>query len=944
MAVATKQSRGFAGVLLAVVFAIWAMPVPASAQRGDPDAIFQRIHDLSVVGDDEAALVEAQRFEAVIKARYGTNHPNYEAALNVMAVRYEKAGRYVEAEELHTRVLALREKRKKPSSRNISETLNNLAVVYWKQGKYDKAEGLYKRAVEIDEKTPDLTDQFGIRTLEGSLINLAVLYRSEGRYAEAEGLYKRVLAIGEKAYGKDSPDTAIALGELARVYRNQGRYDEAENLAKRALAIKERTQLVTSPNNVAFANSNLAQVYLAQSRYADAEPLFKRALAMQEQIHGKSHTYVAENVDDLALVYQGQGRYDDAEALFKRALAIHEQVEGASHPAAAETFNQLAILYGATGNTRDALIFSRKATAAVTAHAGVQAARIRQDEKTGDLVEGHASYFLRLVANIASAAQKGIESAPALSREAFETAQLAVASSAATAVQQMGLRFAGGGDFMASLVRETQDLSVFWRERDKALIEALSKLEGQRNQTLIDNIRKQIADTERRLVAIAAQLEKEFPEYAALASPKPLKAEEVQQLLGPDEALVFFLAADKESYVFAVTREGFDWRTIPIGANELAGKVATFRRGLDVDEWETARYAGKPVMFDLGLAHKLYVTLLGQVEALVRDKRHLLVVPTGALTALPFHLLVTEKPAAPVPGINDAAAYRDGAWLLKRQAISVLPSVASLRALRVFARNDQGNKPMIGFGDPLFSPDEGAVVVGQRSASARIIGKTRTFTDFWQGAGVDRAMLSQALPRLEDTADELKAVAKKLGAPATDIHLRADASETTVKRAPLADYRVVYFATHGLVAGDIKGLGEPSLALSIPPHPSDFDDGLLTASEVAQLKLNADWVVLSACNTIAGDKPGAEALSGLARAFIYAGARVLLVTHWPVASDAATRLTISTFDAIKSDASIGRAEALRRAMLAYLNDASDPSNSYPAFWGPFELVGDGSGR
>jgi len=83
-----------------------------------------------------------------------------------------------------------------------------------------------------------------------------------------------------------------------------------------------------------------------------------------------------------------------------------------------------------------------------------------------------------------------------------------------------------------------------------------------------------------------------------------------------------------------------------------------------------------------------------------------------------------------------------------------------------------------------------------------------------------------------------------------------------VQRAPLADYRVVYFATHALVAGDIKGLGEPALLLSLPEKPNDFDDGLLTASEVAQLKLNADWVVLSACNTAAGEKPGAEALSG----------------------------------------------------------------------------------
>jgi CHAT domain-containing protein len=210
---------------------------------------------------------------------------------------------------------------------------------------------------------------------------------------------------------------------------------------------------------------------------------------------------------------------------------------------------------------------------------------------------------------------------------------------------------------------------------------------------------------------------------------------------------------------------------------------------------------------------------------------------------------------------------------------------------------------------------------------------------------VDRARLAAALPQLRDTADELSAVAKDLSVDAADIHLGVDASETAVKRARVSDYRIVYFATHGLVAGDVKGVAEPSLALSMPKQPSDSDDGLLTASEVAsQLKLNADGVVLSACNTIAGDKPGAEALSGLARAFFYAGASALLVSHWAVSSEAATRLTTSTFDILKSDPKIGRAEALRRAMLLYLNDPSCPQNAYPALWGPFALIGEGTAR
>jgi CHAT domain-containing protein len=157
----------------------------------------------------------------------------------------------------------------------------------------------------------------------------------------------------------------------------------------------------------------------------------------------------------------------------------------------------------------------------------------------------------------------------------------------------------------------------------------------------------------------------------------------------------------------------------------------------------------------------------------------------------------------------------------------------------------------------------------------------------------------------------------------------------------LARARVVHFATHGLVAGEVKRLAEPALVLTPPgegtdPAELEQDDGLLTASEVAQLKLNADWVILSACNTAAGDGGDGEALSGLARAFFYAGARAQLVSHWPLNSDAAVKLTTRIFEQ-KSD--VGRAGALRAAMLATIDEGGRAA--HPSYWAPFVVVGEG---
>lgn len=504
--------------------------------------------------------------------------------------------------------------------------------------------------------------------------------------------------------------------------------------------------------------------------------------------------------------------------------------------------------------------------------------------------------------------------------EAFRVVQAAMTSQAGRALAEIGQRAAAGDGQLADLLRRRQGLT-----------NALAGVQDALARDGADPVRLS-AEAEAlatQLQGVDADVAEDFPGFSALIRPRPLSVADVQALLAPDEALILTFVGDAGTTVFAISPRAAGWHRVSVARKEIQRAVTLLRS--DPDGPARSAVALEPVApgglsFDRETAALLYQFLLAPMEPVFGRATHLFIVPDGPLTALPFGMMVREFTEG---DDGDPAVWRKTDWLIRHHALTTLPTVESLRAVRRMPPPAADRLAFAGFGDPSLG---GSLQV---AALSRGVGVMR-------GGLADGAQL-RALAPLPQTRGELLRLARTLGAVEGSVRLGAGATETAVKAADLSQTRVLAFATHGLLSGEIAGLDEPALVLTPPDDPSPADDGLLTASEITDLKLDADWVILSACNTAGAEGPEAEGLSGLARAFLFAGARSILVSHWPVRDDAAARLTTTALARLADGSAKGRAEALQQSMLALMDDPRDPTLAHPSAWAPFVLVGEGGG-
>ena len=753
-----------------------------------------------------------------------------------------------------------------------------------------------------------------------ALGSLATQQTTAGLYSEAASSLREAIQFAKNNGFSDHQMVGI-YNRYADLRNTMGQFTEAQAYAEKSEAIVLSQGYAKGSPQWIYSQNRKITALVGTDKWPAAMNLIQ--LIDQEKGRLNNKSLSGNNAQVRGWVYLKSAKYAEAKRVLGNSLSGHIDNFGEDHYFTASIRGLYAAALWRTGD----LIGARK-------HFDQAMRNISAPEVlTGDIAEGalrkksnkfiFQSYF-EMLADTAS-------TNPQDAALIFQLADHLNASSVQQALSDAAVRSGVSIPGLADIIRQEQESKNEMASLIQYMTSQGTEEDKKRNPQVLEQMRARLREIELQRKGYKAQIQKSFPEYFQLIQPKPPTHKDVAQSLQVDELFVSILPVEDKTYVWAIDAAGqvqfHQWNQ---GEKFTQAMVERIRQTLDV-----AGLGNRAPAFDFIDAHQLYKGLLGPIESQMQGKSHLIIATSGALAKIPMGVLVRTPVANGKP--------RDAAWLIKDMAISHVPTASGWLSLKRYGKIPSSVQPLMAWGDPLFDNVAAKQVASANAGNlVRSIINTRAVQPGGlEGMDADNFLAYSKIPALPETRDEVLELAKILQAdPTQDVILGANATRASVLKSSasgqLGKKQVVVFATHGLLAGDLPNLNQPALAMASSSNPNESP--LLTLEDVLSLKLNADWVVLSACNTAGADGRAEEALSGLARGFFFAGSRSLLVTHWSVESESAMLLTTHTFAAYKKNPSMRRAEALRLAMLQTMSHAE---YGHPAYWAPYALVGEG---
>ena len=799
---------------------------------------------------------------------------------------------------------------------------------FLRSGKLTEAITSAKLAVEKSRaqiKSEDITNErhrfMGRNNALRALMLLSIEQTAAGYYTDSESSLREVYQLAKK-FGFNETQMAGFYGTVADLYNATGQYKDAITFAQRSedIVLKNGYLLGSGVWLSTQLRANMALAGL--ERWNDALANFDRIDKAIAEV--KLNTTSAHQSDVRGMVYLRNQKYPEAAQLLSESLRWTQANLGPTHHQTALTQGLLAVAMAGQSQTDAARANFEQSVQHITS----------PEALTGDMTE---TAYLRKVKryifqNYAKLLASNAKTNPQDAEKLFKIADQLNTSSVQQALAEAAVRSGVTIPGLADIIRKEQDakneiatLTSYIRGQDSAE-------SSKQTPQVIEQMRARLKEIEGQRKDYKAQIQKGYPEYFQLIQPKSPSHAEIAQQLKPDELFLSIIPMEEQTYIWAIDAQGqVRFHNAAISERDVASLVDKIRKTLDV-----AELGSKAPNFDYASAHALYKNLFAPFDAHIDGKRHLVISSSGSMAKLPFAVLTRTNYSG-----TDASK---APWLIKDVAVSHVPNASGWLSLKRFGKTPHSPEAMIAWGDPTFDPKavQQQIAAAETGSVVRSSGMLRSIDLKGRNVLEAETFLNYSrLPNLPETRDEVLELAKILAAnPKDDVILGVQATRQSVLKSSasgqLGRKQVVVFATHGLLAGDLPNLNQPALAMAGTTAPGESP--LLTLEDVLGLKLNADWVVLSACNTAGADGRAEEALSGLARGFFYAGSRSMLVTHWSVESESAMLLTTQTFAAYKKDPDVRRAEALRQAMLATMKLQRF---AHPTYWAPYALVGEG---